>query len=290
MDIGSGSRYPSNRLSNFAPSKFIFDGVACNSLEGVLQSFKFESVEMQAEVCKLVGKAAKFKGGKKKWFRTQTLYWKGVPIPRKSDEYQVLLNNLYNAVYTQCDGFRRALNASKGMALGHSMGKTDKTKTILTIREFVGRLKHLRDIGLITPTKVETSFFPKKKYDVLFDFDNTLEFEDVQDFAKMLVNRGLKIGICTARPKTPISNVVSHTTNDDIFEVSKKVGIKKHDIYFTEYEDKFTYLKQFDVRVLLDDRLDETRLFKDSDTLAVFYRKSNDWQDKINDELLKWGV
>jgi hypothetical protein len=29
---------------------------------------------MQKEVCKLVGKQAKFKGKKKKWYKTQTLY------------------------------------------------------------------------------------------------------------------------------------------------------------------------------------------------------------------------
>lgn len=35
-------------------------------MEGLLQSFKFENHEMQKEVCKLVGKKAKFKGKKKK--------------------------------------------------------------------------------------------------------------------------------------------------------------------------------------------------------------------------------
>ena len=88
MDIGSGSGFPSATLSNFAPHPFVFDGVECNSMEGLLQSFKFANPEMQKEVCKLVGKQAKFKGKKKKWWRTQTLYWQGKEFKRDSEEYQ----------------------------------------------------------------------------------------------------------------------------------------------------------------------------------------------------------
>ena len=65
MDIGSGSGFPSGTLSNFAPHPFVIDGVECNSMEGFLQSLKFSNPEMQAEVCKLVGKAAKFKAKRK---------------------------------------------------------------------------------------------------------------------------------------------------------------------------------------------------------------------------------
>ena len=74
MDIGSGSGYPSSALSNFAPHRFVIDGVECVSMEGFLQSLKFQDIEMQKHVCTLVGKKAKFKGKKKKWWKTQTLY------------------------------------------------------------------------------------------------------------------------------------------------------------------------------------------------------------------------
>ena len=66
MDIGSQNGWPASALSNFAPHPFIIDGVECASMEGFLQSLKFKNPEMQKEVCKLVGKAAKFKGKKKK--------------------------------------------------------------------------------------------------------------------------------------------------------------------------------------------------------------------------------
>lgn len=65
MDIGSGKGYPSSALSNFAPHPFVIDGIECNSMEGFLQSLKFESPEMQKEVCKLVGKAANLKARKR---------------------------------------------------------------------------------------------------------------------------------------------------------------------------------------------------------------------------------
>lgn len=74
MDIGSGTGYPSADLSNFSPHVFTVDGIECNSMEGFLQSLKFQDPEMQKHVCTLVRKKAKFKGENKKWWKTQTLY------------------------------------------------------------------------------------------------------------------------------------------------------------------------------------------------------------------------
>lgn len=145
MDIGSGSGYPSAALSNFAPHPFVFDGVPCNSMEGFLQGLKFSNPDMQAHVCTLVGKAAKFKGKKKKWWRDQTLYWKGVPIARESEAYEVLIENAYNAMFLN-DGFRRALAATGTANLTHSMGKNKPSETVLTEREFCRNLMRLRDL------------------------------------------------------------------------------------------------------------------------------------------------
>jgi len=153
MDIRSKGKYPSNALSNFSPHPFVLDEVEINSLEGFLQGLKFKSVEMQAEVCKLVGFGAKKKGSNKKWFKTQTLYWRGVEIKRESDEYQELLDRAYNACYEQSDSFRRALAASVGATLTHSMGKNKKSETVLTTQEFCSRLMILRDNGVIERKK-----------------------------------------------------------------------------------------------------------------------------------------
>ena len=146
MDIGSGNGWPEASLSNFAPHPFEIDGVLCNSMEGFLQSLKFDSIDMQKHICTLVGKAAKFKGKKKKWFQKQELYWNGQVYKRDSEEYQNLLNRAYNELYKNA-GFRKALDATKGCSLTHSIGKSKKNETVLTTSEFCGRLTYLRDNG-----------------------------------------------------------------------------------------------------------------------------------------------
>lgn len=61
MDVGSKNSYPAGKLSNFSAFQFEFEGVHCNSMEGLLQAFKFEKVQSQVATCQLVGFAAKKK-------------------------------------------------------------------------------------------------------------------------------------------------------------------------------------------------------------------------------------
>lgn len=143
MDIGSGSGYPSSNLSNFSPHGFVVDGVECASMEGFLQSLKFQDPEMQKHVCTLVGKTAKFKGKKKKWWKTQTLYWQEEAIPRDSERYQELLDKAFNAL-AENSSFRRALLATQNATLTHNMGKKKTSETVLTKNEFTSRLTAIR--------------------------------------------------------------------------------------------------------------------------------------------------
>ena len=144
VDIGSGRGYPSSALSNFAPHPFVIDGIQCASMEGFLQSLKFESPEMQEFVCSLVGKKAKFKGKGKRWQRTQTLWWRGEPIKRDSEEYQNLLDRAFDAL-NENEGFRAALGATGNAVLTHSIGKKNEKETVLTAKEFTSRLTKLRE-------------------------------------------------------------------------------------------------------------------------------------------------
>lgn len=143
MDIGSGKAYPSNALSNFAPHPFTIDGVECNSMEGFLQSLKFESVPMQEHVCTLVGIAAKRKGKPKKWQTNQTLYWQGKEYPRESQDYQDLLTRAYDALFEN-SSFRKALAAAGNATLTHNIGRSKEKETVLTKREFISQLERLR--------------------------------------------------------------------------------------------------------------------------------------------------
>lgn len=147
MDIGSGNGYPSSSLSNFSPHPFIFDGVECNSMEGLLQAFKFDKEHIQVEVCKLIGKGAKFRGKNrnKQWKQAQTLWWKGKAYKRSSDEYQELLTRAYDALFTN-EGFKAALKATNNAVLTHSIGRSKESETVLTEREFMKQLNRLRNL------------------------------------------------------------------------------------------------------------------------------------------------
>lgn len=144
MDIGSKSGYPSSSLSNFAPHAFVLDEVQCASMEGFLQSLKFSNPDMQVKVCKLVGITAKRRGSKKNWKTTQTLYWRGKPYKRDSEDYQKLLDRAYYAL-SQNASFQRALLATGNSSLTHSIGKNKINETVLTVQEFTSRLYKLRN-------------------------------------------------------------------------------------------------------------------------------------------------
>ena len=146
MDIGSKHGYPSSALSNFAPHRFVLDGVVCNSVEGWLQSLKFSNPAMQAHICSLVGLAAKKAGRKKNWQRNQTLYWQNNLYKRDSQEYQELLDRAYVALTRQSESFRTALSATGDAVLTHSMGRSSEKETILTQSEFCRRLTWMREV------------------------------------------------------------------------------------------------------------------------------------------------
>ena len=146
MNVGSGNTYPANALSNFSCHPFVIDEIKCNSMEGFLQSLKFSNPEVQKEVCTLIGLKAKYRGKHKKWWRTQTLYWRDQEINRHSEEYQLLINKAYDCMFNQSINFRNALKAAKGVVFTHSMGKTDSHRTILTQQEFCSRLTKLRNL------------------------------------------------------------------------------------------------------------------------------------------------
>lgn len=160
MEVGGNNKeYPGRNLSNFFPHPFVFRGLQCNSMEGFLQGLKFKSPEMQREVFKLVGFAAKKKGAPKNWQQSQTLWYQGHPIPRRSKVYQDLLDEAYDAMYEQNAAFRKALEDTHDATLTHSIGKTNESETVLTIREFINRLNRLRRGEKLCKNKVE---FPKQ--------------------------------------------------------------------------------------------------------------------------------
>lgn len=57
----------------------MLDGIHCRSIEGVLQSLKFQNPNEQQIVCGLWGIQAKYAGGNRDWKEEKVLYWQGKP-------------------------------------------------------------------------------------------------------------------------------------------------------------------------------------------------------------------
>lgn len=142
LDIHSRSGYPSGQLSNFAEHHFEIDGVPCHSMEGFLQALTHKDIEEQKKICLLHGYKAKQKANKY-WKKDQTLHWQGKEYPRRSREYQQLLDRAY-AELGKNEKFAEALLATGNMKLTHHVGRSTKSETILTKGEFCSKLMELR--------------------------------------------------------------------------------------------------------------------------------------------------
>ena len=148
LDIYSKGEYPANALSNFFPHAFVFDGVACGSMEGFLQALKYKDPSQQREICACTGKEAKAYGQGRAWWKlTGCLWWQGKRYFRTSKAFAALVLRAYEALYAQNADFRAALAASRGRELCHSIGGRFRRCTILTEKEFVGCLNALRRGG-----------------------------------------------------------------------------------------------------------------------------------------------
>ena len=145
FDIRAKAPFRAGALSNFAPHRFVFDGVRCACMEGLLQSLKISDQDEQRRVCDLTGPDAQSIGRKHDWSVTGTLWWNGKAIDRLSDEYQDLLDRAYEALFAQSESFRAALTATGSTQLVHNLGKSDPCETILTADEFCARLLRLRE-------------------------------------------------------------------------------------------------------------------------------------------------
>jgi hypothetical protein len=114
---------------------------------------------------------------------------------------------------------------------------------------------------------------------VSFDFDKTLTRNDVQEFAKDLVNNGHEVWIVTSRFDD--DNAMQSNwywlkeQNQKLFDIAEKCGIKRENIHFTNMQSKSIFLngKNFafhldDDDVELEDILENNK-FNDDNCLPV---------------------
>ena len=181
LDIWSKSPYPANVLSNLCSNGFRFEGVLCGSMEGFLQSLKYQNIDKQRQICSMKGKNAKNMTSTH-WQTDQTVWWKGIAINRQSQDFQDLIRRAYQAMFEQNERFRIALMSTRGMKLYHSQGEQNSFKTILTESEFCSTLTEIRESYDVrhndTQQRKKRLFFDMDG--VLVDFESGLAQQDEQ--------------------------------------------------------------------------------------------------------------
>lgn len=123
---------------------------------------------------------------------------------------------------------------------------------------------------------------------ISFDFDGTLEFREVQDFAKELIDRGHDVCILTTRYSDPMSYKWAKSNpehaealHNELYEAAKHIGIKE--INFTEYQWKTTKIDELGIDIHLDDNWhDEVAVINNSNKAkAVWYAPRGKWKEQI---------
>lgn len=143
--IEAKGTYPGSVLSNFYPHSFKVGELCCNSMEGFLQSLKFEDVGLQNICAQKVGNDAKQYGKiAPDWRKDQVLWFRGQPMLRNGAVYKSMIFTAFESLVEQCPEFKQALIDTGNAILTHPMGNKSPKETILTENEFVGILNILR--------------------------------------------------------------------------------------------------------------------------------------------------
>ncbi|MGV0927188.1 HAD family hydrolase [Empedobacter sp. ULE_I145] len=121
---------------------------------------------------------------------------------------------------------------------------------------------------------------------VSFDFDGTLSRQEVQDYAKSLLKKGIEVFIITARfNELKKSFFKNNPTNDDLFEICKKIGIKERNIIFCNMKDKSTEIVDTDLVFHLDDCWVTLNDITFNTKICAIDVNDKDWKLKCNLQL-----
>jgi len=140
---------------------------------------------------------------------------------------------------------------------------------------------------------------------VSFDFDGTLEFQDVQEYAQSLIKRGIEVWIVTTRydsnhdhkwkitfPGREWAEIYSNHNGDPNFHVwgvAEKLCIPKHHVRFTCMQWKYTYLNGTQFVWHLDDNAEEI-MYADENgcNVPIINVESHNWTDKCDRLIQDW--
>lgn len=117
---------------------------------------------------------------------------------------------------------------------------------------------------------------------ISFDFDGTLEFPEVQNFAKEMIHKGHDVHIVTTRWDDEHRKDMKIEPNTKVWKVAEEVGIPRSKVHFTNMEWKADFLNEKGFHVHLDDNSHELRLLRETNCQGVFVNEHN-WQKNFRD-------
>lgn len=131
------------------------------------------------------------------------------------------------------------------------------------------------------------------KTQISFDFDSTLSRNDVQDYARSLINKGFEVWILTSRYEDCFlypwyKGVTDEHCHQDLYMVANELNIDPERIIFTNMTDKAdTILKRDDFNPVwhLDDDYIELNIIHKKTTTKAFSVVSSSYKKKCNKEL-----
>lgn len=140
---------------------------------------------------------------------------------------------------------------------------------------------------------------------VSFDFDGTLEHEEVQQYAKELIKRGIEVWIVTTRydanhqhkwlrqfPDAEWALIYDKHNGDPnhhVWGVAERLGIPKHHVRFTCMEWKWTYLKGTKFVWHLDDNPEEIVHGRaNHNDVPMIEVTRDDWKQRCDDLIGTW--
>jgi len=125
---------------------------------------------------------------------------------------------------------------------------------------------------------------------ISFDFDDTLEFESVQLYAKSLMNiknQDIEIHIVTSRYENLKSYlpVVWPNGHANLYKVAKELNIPNDRIHFTNFTNKDSFFIDKDFIWHLDDCFHECLLINRNTKTKAINSLNSDWIYKCNELL-----
>lgn len=118
---------------------------------------------------------------------------------------------------------------------------------------------------------------------ISFDFDSTLSRKDVQEYCAYLIKSGIDVWVVTSRyDELHKHRFTNNPTNEDLYNVTDKLGIPRYKIRFTCMRNKAEYLFGTDILWHLDDDSLELELINEQTNVFGIDVNGKNWKQICN--------